>query len=184
MSMLDATIFSMLPREGFYFSTGKTPDRLGNAHYQLAPWNSYETSDMRHMIVVAHTEKYWRALAGAIDLEDLASDPRFVTNKLRLENRDALDAILAEALAGGTLAQWSERLTAAEVLFATIRDFDDVFSDPSVRESMVAELEHPTAGKISVLRNPIRLAENPTSIDRPPPCWDNITRKCSPKWRN
>ena len=169
VSMLDATIFSMLPREGYYFSTGKTPDRLGNAHYQLAPWNSFKTKDDRHLVVVAHTEKYWRALAKAIDREALVSDPRFVTNKLRLANRDALDAILAAALAGGTLAHWSERLTAAEVLFATIRDFDDVFSDPSVRESMVADLQHPTAGQISVLRNPIRLAENPMSIDRPPP---------------
>jgi CoA:oxalate CoA-transferase len=177
VSMLDATIFSMLPREGFYFSTGKTPDRLGNAHYQLAPWNSYETSDKRHLIVVAHTEKYWRALLKAIGQEDLAQDPRFLTNKSRLANRDMLDAIISAALAGAPLAVWSERLTAAEALFAPVRNFDDVFSDPSVRDSMVANLSHPTAGSISVLQNPIRLASNPTAIERPPPLLGQHTQE-------
>ncbi|ABE36665.1 coA-transferase III family protein [Paraburkholderia xenovorans LB400] len=169
VSMLDATVFSMLPREGFYFSTGRTPERLGNAHYQLAPWNSYATSDGRHLIIVAHTDKYWRALLGAIGHGPLAADPRFLTNALRLANREALDALISEAFATESLATWSERLTAAGVLFAPVRDFDEVFSDPAVRDTMVAQIPHPTAGEISVLRNPIRLSDNPTSIRAAPP---------------
>ena len=169
VSMLDATVFAMLPREGHYFSTGGTPTPLGNEHYELVPWNSYETSDGRHMIVAAITEKYWRALVRAIGNEALAEDPRFRTNALRLANREALDAILRAAFATATLAAWSERLTAAGVVFAPVRNFDEVFSDPSVHDAMVATMPHPTAGEISVLRTPIRLSANPPSIRSAPP---------------
>ena len=169
VSMLDATVFAMLPREGHYFSTGGTPTPLGNEHYELVPWNSYETSDGRHMIVAAITEKYWRALVRAIGNEALAEDPRFRTNALRLANREALDAMLRAAFATATLAAWSERLTAAGVVFAPVRNFDEVFSDPSVRDAMVATIPHPTAGEISVLRTPVRLSANPPSIRSAPP---------------
>lgn len=169
VAMLDATVFSMLPREGHYFSTGKTPGRLGNAHYQLVPWNSYETQDGRFLIVVAHTDKYWRALLTAIGQVELAADARFRTNADRLIHRDELDALLRETFAARPLADWAEQLGAADALFAPVRDFDDVFSDPAVRDHMVATLTHPTAGEISVLNNPIQLSGNPASIRRPPP---------------
>ena len=169
VSMLDATVFSMLPREGYFFSTGKTPERLGNAHYQLSPWNAYPTRDGRHLVVVAHTEKYWRALVGAVGRPQLATDPRFATNAARLQNREALDAELASSFLDDTMENWMRRLEAADVLFAPVRNFDEVFSDPAVRDSVVETVAHPTGGDIPVLRNPIKLSANPTAIHSPPP---------------
>ncbi|MGT2434036.1 CaiB/BaiF CoA transferase family protein (plasmid) [Cupriavidus basilensis] len=177
VAMLDATVFSMVPREGYYFSTGKTPERSGNAHYQLAPWNAYRTSDDRYLMVVAHTEKYWRALLGAVDRERLVDDPRFLSNSLRMENRAALDAELASAFADDTLVNWSARLTAADVLFAPVRDFEEVFNDPVVKETIIEHVEHPTAGTISVLRNPIKLSSCTPSIRRPPPLLGEHTEE-------
>lgn len=177
VSMLDATVFSMLPREGYYFSTGKTPERLGNAHYQLAPWNAYQTRDDRHIVVVSHTEKYWLALLKAVGAPALADDPRFRTNADRLRHRAELDAVLATAFASDTLEGWTQRLAACDVLFAPVRDFLEVFSDPVVRESMVQTLQHPTAGAIEVLRNPIRLNDNPATIRRPPPVLGQHTEE-------
>jgi CoA:oxalate CoA-transferase len=168
VSMLDATVFSMVPREGYYFSTGKTPGRLGNAHYQLSPWNTYGTADGRHVMVVAHTEKFWRALAQALGRPELVEDPRFLANADRLRNRDALDGELAAAFGAAPLQHWTAVLTEAGVIFAPVRDFEEVFGDPVVQE-MVQAVSHPTAGEVQVLRNPIRLSANPTSIRRAPP---------------
>ncbi|MBL8382646.1 MAG: CoA transferase, partial [Burkholderiales bacterium] len=137
VSMMDATIFSMTPREQYYFATGSQPARTGNAHYQLAPYNTYATSDARHLMVLAHTDKYWRGLTRAIERDDLAADPRFATGATRFANRVALDAIIAAVIATRTLADWLERFGRADVLFAPVRDFDQVFSDPLVRETMV-----------------------------------------------
>src|SRR3990167_8946754 len=98
LSMLDATIFGMMPREAYFFATGRTPSRLGNEHYQIAPWNTYETADGRYMIVVAHTEKFWHALLTALDAPELGADPRFLSNADRVRNRAALNARLAPAV--------------------------------------------------------------------------------------
>lgn len=182
VSMLDATVFSLVPREQYYFATGKTPERLGNAHYQMAPWNSYATSDGRHLMVVSHNEKYWLKLLAAIGHDELARDTRFSTNAERMRHREALDALLAAAFARDTLDNWTRRLTEGEVLFSPVRDFKDVFSDPVVRESMVQTVSHPAAGDIDLLRNPIKLAANPTSIRRAPPLLgqhtDQILSEC------
>ncbi|CAN5609812.1 CaiB/BaiF CoA-transferase family protein [soil metagenome] len=177
VSMLDATVFSMLPREGFYFSTGQTPGRLGNAHYQLVPWNTYATSDSRHILVVAHTEKYWRVLMQSIGLAAFADDPRFRTNADRLAHREQLEPLLANAFLADTLEGWSRKLEEAGVLFAPVRDFEEVFSDPVVRDGIVQHVDHPTAGSIPVLRNPIKLSGNPTSIRLAPPLLGQHTEE-------
>ncbi len=62
LSMLDAAIFSMIPRDGHYFGTDQVPPRLGNEHYEIVPLNVYETGDGRHVLVIAHSEKFWLAL--------------------------------------------------------------------------------------------------------------------------
>ena len=169
VSMLDATVFSMVPREQFYFSTGATPQRLGNAHYQLAPWNTYPTADGRHLMLVAHTQKYWRNLLAALGQPAWGEEARFADNAGRLRERAALDALLAASLATDTLENWTRRLIAADVIFAPVRDFAEVFSDPAVRSPMVTSVEHPDAGPIELLRAPLRLSANPLRIDRPPP---------------
>lgn len=177
VAMLDATMFSMVPREGYYFSTGQTPERSGNAHYQISPWNAYKTSDGRYVMVVAHTEKYWRALITAVGKGELLDDSRFSTNALRLKNRTALDGELAAAFNTDSLENWGNRLTAADVLFAPVRDFQEVFDDSFVKETIVEEVSHPTAGTISVLRNPIRLSSSPPSIRRAPPLLGEHTEE-------
>jgi len=177
ISMLDSTVFSMVPREQYFFSTGKTPERSGNAHYQMAPWNTYETFDGKHLMVVAHTEKYWHHLAQAIHRPDLPTEARFVDNKARMLNREALDAVLAEAFATDTLANWTQRLTDADVLFSPVRDFEAVFSDPAVRETMVQTIEHPSVGELPLLRAPMRMEKTPTTIRSAPPLLGQHTKE-------
>ncbi|MCK9513001.1 MAG: CoA transferase [Pigmentiphaga sp.] len=169
VSMLDATVFSMVPREQFYFSTGRTPERLGNAHFQLAPWNTYATQDERYVMVVAHNDKYWLNLLAAIGREELAQDARFATNADRLKNRDVLDGLIAESIARHPLDTWLRLLVEADVLFSVVRDFPDVFSDAEIRRTLIESIEHPSVGELELLRTPIRLETHPVSIRRPPP---------------
>ena len=169
VSMLDATVFSMVPREQYYFATGKTPARLGNAHYQMAPWNSFETSDGRHLVIVAHNEKYWRNLAATVGHLEWLEDGRFAANAARLDNRDELDRLLADCFRSDTLEGWTRRLADGDVLFSPVRDFEAVFSDPVVRESMVQTLPQEGAEPIELLRTPIRMQHQPPTIRTAPP---------------
>lgn len=169
LSMLDATIFSMIPRDAYYFATGETPGRIGNAHWQIVPYNTYRTSDDRHVMVIAHTDKFWRVLAAAVGADELLADERLKTKDGRLAHRDIVDAGLAEAFAKQPLAHWNEKLLEAQAMFSPVLNFQEVFEDPRVQKDLVEELDHPTAGKFKVVTNPIRLSETPTSIRRPPP---------------
>ena len=114
-------------------------------------------------------ERYWKMLLKALEREDLAADPRFATNGDRVRERAALDAVLGGIFAGRTLADWCARLEAGGALYAPVRDFDEVFSDPEIERGMVAHVDHATAGDIRVLRAPFRLSRTPPSIRRPPP---------------
>jgi CoA:oxalate CoA-transferase len=177
VAMLDATIFSTIPREGYYFATGCTPARLGNEHYQIAPYNVYETADGRHVMVIAHTEKFWRALVTALGDAGLGTDPRFATNAERCRHRNALNAALAGGFRQAPLDVWTERLNAAGVIFAPVLTFPDVFGDPRIASRMVARVQHATAGTVSVLANPLRYSDTPASIRRAPPALGEHTRE-------
>lgn len=169
LSMLDATIYSMIPRDSYYFSTGETPGRLGNAHWQIVPYNTYETSDGRHMMVIAHTDKFWKALAGALGADELLADTRLDNKEGRLAHREVVDAGLAKAFARHDLAHWNKVLLEAGTMFAPVATFDEVFSDPRIKRDLVVELDHPRAGKFKLVANPLKLSDTPLrEISRPP----------------
>ena len=169
LSMLDATIYSMIPRDAYYFATGETPGRIGNAHWQIVPYNTYGTADGRHVMIIAHTDKFWRALAGALGADELLADERFATKAGRLAHRDEVDAGVAAAFARQPLAYWNEKLLAAGVMFSGVLTFPEVFEDPRVQRDLVVELDHAKAGKFKVIKNPIQMSETPPSVRRPPP---------------
>lgn len=169
ISMLNVAIFGMMPREGYFFATGKTPARIGNKHYQIVPCNTYRTQDGRDIMIMAHTEKLWLALMKGIADAGLAQDPRFMDKTLRVKNRNALEERLSAIFGAAPLQEWADRLSEAGALFARVRTLPEVFSDPRIRQDMVAQIDHPTAGKVSMLANPIRLSRTPASIRRAPP---------------
>lgn len=168
VSMMDASIFSMVPREGYFFATGKTPARIGNGHYQIVPYNAYTTSDGREIFLLAPMEKFWHAIVAAIGDPVLAHD-RFRGNAKRVANRVEVESLLKAAFASDTAAVWLERLRNADALFSLVRTFDEVFDDPEVRRNIVREVEHPSAGTIRVLSNPICFDSAYLDIRCPPP---------------
>ncbi len=177
LSMLDATIYSMIPRDAYYFATGETPGRIGNAHWQIVPYNTYLTADDRHIMIIAHTDKFWRALCTALDAPGLLSDDRLATKAGRLEHREIVDAGVAEAFASKPLAHWNDRLLSAGVMFSAVLTFPEVFEDPRVQKDLVVELDHAKAGKFKVVKNPIRMSETPPTVRRPPPMLGEHTEE-------
>lgn len=168
ISMIDASIFASMPREAHVLLTGEDLPRMGNRHYQMVPYNSYATSDGRAVMVIAHNQKFWHALLLALDCLDLQDDPRFATPLDRARNSDELDALFAERFRSGDLATWVERLTEADAIFAPVRELSEVMADERVRRDMLEQVQHPTAGPVSLLRMPVRLSETPATIRRAP----------------
>ena len=90
-------MFGTIPREGYFFATGQPPRRLGNEHYQVVPYNVYETADGRPVMIIAHSDKFWRALVQALG-DPALDDPRFATSADRLEHREAVNSAAGRRL--------------------------------------------------------------------------------------
>lgn len=155
---------------GNYFATGQRPPRLGNAHPSIVPYQPFKARD-KHIIVGVATQALWQRFCQALGVQDtLMNDPRFVTNTDRLLHRDELNPLLAEILAAHDADHWLALFREADIPCGAINFVDEILNDPQVHaRGVIVELEHPAAGLVRSIANPVRLSETPVSYRLPPP---------------
>jgi formyl-CoA transferase len=169
VALLDAAIFGLIPREGEYFATGEVFPRMGTTHPQVVPFGVFQASDAPLFIAAFH-DGLWRKLCEGLDRPDIAEDDRFRTGRDRVEHRDQLTAIISPLVAERSSADLLETLVGLGVPVAPINDIADVFRSPQViHNQMVVEMEHPIAGPIRMLNNPVRMSVNRAEMRLPPP---------------
>lgn len=177
LSMLDASIFSHVPRDVYYSITGKTPERWGNEHWDIVPNNVYRTADGRQIMIITINDKYWRILCEALGDAAFAADPRYATKAARLANRAEVDARLSALIATKSLREWDEILGRAGAIYGPVRTWPEVFSDPHTQEHMLRRLTHPSGQSFEVVNNPLRFSATPTSVRSPPPTLGQHTEE-------
>lgn len=169
IGMLDTTAALLTYQAGNYFATGRAPQRLGNRHPTIAPYETFRTADGEIVIAVGN-DAIWRRFCPAIERPELAEDPRFRANRDRLANYGELRVVLEAALVTRTRADWTARFQAASVPCGSVRDVAEVLSDPHLHaREMIGTLEHPTVGPIRVMGTPIKLSATPGAVRTPPP---------------
>ena len=152
-----------------YLNSGQPPRRWGNAHANIVPYQTFACSD-GHIIVAAGNDGQYRKFVEAGGRPELAQDERFATNPLRVKHRDVLVPLLDAMVAQKTRAEWIALLEAAGVPCGPINNLDEVFADPQVRaRGMEVELEHPLAGKVKLVRSPMKLSSTPATSAAAPP---------------
>jgi crotonobetainyl-CoA:carnitine CoA-transferase CaiB-like acyl-CoA transferase len=168
LALLDVQIACLINHASSYLMSGLIPQRFGNAHASVVPYQVFETADGSIVVAVANDLQFQR-LVKVLDLPDLATDPRFSSNALRVENRAELVPRIQERLRTGLSKEWMKKLDKACVPGGPINSLDDVFSDPQVEaHDLVAEYPSPE-GLIRVAGNPIRFSRTPVIRDLPPP---------------
>ncbi len=171
IGMLDTQV-AMLSMQGLnYLATGQAPARLGNAHPNIVPYQTFATADGDIILAVGNDAQFQRfcELAG---VSELANDEKFRTNEARVRNRDALTERLAPVLAGRPSRHWIEGLETHNVSCGPINTIDQVFADPQVvARGMKLEMPHPAAGEapVPLIASPIRMSATPPSYAHPPP---------------
>ena len=169
ISLLGATLASLVNQAQNAFVSGVSPGRLGNAHPNIVPYETFETADGALAVAVG-SERQWPRLCDALGLPGLAKDPRFATNGDRVERRTELLPILAARFGERGTAAWSAALDAAEVPWGPINDIVTAFaSREATALGMTVEQEHPAWGVIRQVGIPFTLSETPASIRTPPP---------------
>ncbi len=131
MALLDCATAAMANQAMNFLATGKAPQRRGNSHPNIAPYQVFATAD-GHIIVAVGNDGQFRRFCAVLDLPALPDDPRFTTNDRRVANRDALTALLQAALDRRPSAPLLQALEAATVPAGPINTLDQVFDDPQV----------------------------------------------------
>ncbi|QHE84166.1 CaiB/BaiF CoA transferase family protein [Hydrogenophaga sp. BPS33] len=169
LSMMDASMFTHVPRDVYFDATGTSPPLTGNEHWDIVPNNTYRTADGRDIMVITINDKFWQVLCDGLGIAEWKTDPRYATKRERLNRRAEVDARLAEVFATRTLEDWNRILLEVGAIFGPVRTWEEVFNDPSIRDHLIKTIEHPKAGKFKVVNNPLAFSGTPTSIHRPPP---------------
>jgi len=169
ISLLGATLASLVNQAQNAFVTGKAPERLGNAHPNIVPYETFDTAD-RPIAVAVGSERQWPRFCEVLGMPELATDPRFATNGDRVVRRTTLRPILAARLRERGAAAWLAALDAASIPCAPINDVVAAFASAEAEAlGMVVEQEHPAWGAIRQVGVPFKLSATPASIRTPPP---------------
>lgn len=169
MALLDTQVAMLANLGANYLATGVAPQRAGNAHQNIVPYQVFEVAD-GHMILAVGNDGQFAKYCEVAGRPDLASDPRFVRNADRVRHRAVLVPLLAELMRTRTRADWLASLEAAKVPCGPINDLAEVFADPQVEaRGMTVELPHPLAERVRLVASPIKLSATPVQYRRPPP---------------
>jgi crotonobetainyl-CoA:carnitine CoA-transferase CaiB-like acyl-CoA transferase len=135
------------------------PTRQGSRHRQNAPYQRMRTKD-GYLMVGASGEAIWARCAAALGHPEWCEDPRFATNRLRMQNRAALETAMNEVLATATSDHWVEVLEAAGVPCGPVYNYAQLFADPQVRHrGLIQYTSDPELGEVPHIRTPIKIGE-------------------------
>jgi CoA:oxalate CoA-transferase len=164
LAMYDATVSLLEGAALSWLATGEDPERIGNAHFAIAPFDTFACAD-RDITICAANDTLFATLAVALDVPQLASDPRFRTNSLRHQRRGELKAELEVVLSAAPAEHWLDLLELAGVPCGPISTVaESVSSEQIAVRQMVAD-----AGGLPVPGNPVKLSSWPDSVRLPPP---------------
>jgi crotonobetainyl-CoA:carnitine CoA-transferase CaiB-like acyl-CoA transferase len=169
MALLDSQVAMLANLGANYLVTRRAPQRAGNAHQNIVPYQVFEVAD-GHLILAVGNDGQFERFCRVAGCEPLARDERFARNAARVRHRDALVALLEPVLRQRRRDDWLAALEAAKVPAGPINDLGQVFADPQVQaRAMTVTVDHPRARRLELVASPIKLSATPARVHRAPP---------------
>ncbi|XP_076014125.1 succinyl-CoA:glutarate CoA-transferase isoform X2 [Genypterus blacodes] len=152
-----------------YLNAGKEARRWGTAHESIVPYQGFTTKD-GHIVVAAGNDKQFVKVCQVMELMELTDEPKYKTNKLRVQNRKELLHTLSQRFLERRTADWLRQFEGSGVPVGPINSIQEVFADPQVKHNgLIQEVNHPTAGHIAVPGPAVRFSSFSASGPTPPP---------------
>ncbi len=171
VSLYDCQLAMLANTAVDHLLTGSVPGRLGNAHPHIVPYGVFE-AEGGHVVIAVGNDAQFARFAGLLGRPELAADPRFASNRARVEHRAELLAILAPLVRARPPAHWLAALRDAGVPTGPVQDVAEALADPvAAARHMVQRVPMPAAegGEVALLGHPIQLSATPAQTSRPPP---------------
>ncbi len=184
LSMLDSQIAILENAVARYFATGVEPERIGTRHPSATPFQAFPTAD--GWLVLALTwgvANQWELYCAAIGRVDLINDERFDTSYKRTQNHAELEPLLFEAMRQRTTDEWIEMLSPYGMVVGPLNTISQAVSEEQIRHrEMVAEVDHPVAGRLRLANSPLRLSRTPGRAGGPGPAYGQDTSAVLREW--
>ncbi len=159
LSLLDVQVAALANQAMNYLTSGKSPARLGNAHPNIVPYESFETADGCIILAVGN-DRQFESFCNVSERTELAQNPSYRTNADRVIHRDELIPVIQEIMKTKATGDWVKLLRGANVPCGPVNDIADVFRDPQVQfRETATDLDHPGAGVVTTVANPLRFSE-------------------------
>ena len=175
LALLDCAVAAQVNLVQAYLSSGAVPPRQGNAHLQIVPYQLFATADGWVVLAVGN-DGQWQRFGRAAGRPDLAADPRFATNPLRVQNRDVLVPLVEALMRTRTTAAWQELLRAAEVPHAPVWNYADLFASPqAAARSLRITVRDPAGRPLDLVGPPFHIEGAPLPEPAAPPALGQHT---------
>lgn len=160
VSMFDGMTSAMSSNYMAYLGSGNVPKPMGTSFPTLVPYRTFRASDREFSIAVG-SEKLWATLCDVIDRPEFRDDPRYSSNALRIQNREALERQLQHVFSHHTANEWVKLLGNAGVPCTTVATFAEVVDDPQAAlRQMFPSISHPVRKPYRATGPPIKMSES------------------------
>jgi crotonobetainyl-CoA:carnitine CoA-transferase CaiB-like acyl-CoA transferase len=174
---MDSAVAMMSVMNLNYLVGGRVPGRIGNAHPNIVPYQTFACAD-GHLILAVGNDGQFAKFCEVAGMREWASDPRFARNADRVRHRATLVPMIADVVRSRTRRDWLDALETVGVPCGPINTIDQVFSDPHVvAHEMRRDLEHPLAGQVPQVGVPIGMSATPPGSEDAPPVLGQHTRE-------
>jgi succinate--hydroxymethylglutarate CoA-transferase len=149
--------------------SGHGGGRFGNGHPSIVPYTTYAAKDAMIALAIGNDTQFAKC-AAVLGHPEWAGDPRFATNRARVEHRHLVDGAIAQALAADTADNWLGKLKSAGVPCGRINSVAEALADPQTQaRAMIEAVKHPAVGDLKLVGMPYKFSATPASVRRPPP---------------
>jgi formyl-CoA transferase len=169
VSLLQAQLAWLINVGSAYLVSGQPPQRYGNAHPNIVPYQLFRAAD-GWVAIACGNDTHFRALCQVLGAPELGSDEQYATNPARVANRVELIRSLVHLVAPWTVTELLDALEAGGVPCAPVNTVDQALADPQVAAlGAIVHAQHPTVGDLPLIRWPFELSGTPAELRRPPP---------------
>ena len=169
LALLDVQVACLANQGMNYLVSQDIPKRMGNAHPNIVPYQTFQTAD-GFIILTVGNDSQFADFCHVANCQTLIHDPRFATNQVRVRNREFVIERLAKIIKAKTSEFWLQELEMKGVPCGPINDIEQVFDNPQIKHRrMLGELSHPENGKVPTVANPINFSRTPIEYNQAPP---------------
>jgi crotonobetainyl-CoA:carnitine CoA-transferase CaiB-like acyl-CoA transferase len=169
LALLDCAVAAQVNVAQAYLTSGVVPQRQGNAHLQIVPYQLFATAD-GWLVLAIGNDGQWRHFCVAAEADELGRDERFATNRQRVQQRNELVPLVETILKQWPTAEWQERLTNAGVPHASVWNYAELFAHPQTAARNLRVTVHDPQGRpVELVGTPFHIAgvEPPTATMPP-----------------